>query len=116
MNFDAIIPIRTVSEPNQSRHEHWATKKRRVDTQRKATRAVCFELRPAEGELEVQLTRISPRQLDTDNLAGSMKAIRDEIAALLGRDDNPDAGIEWIYDQRRGKPKQYAVAVAVRAR
>jgi hypothetical protein len=50
----------------------------------------------------VTMTRVAPSNgLDSDNLSGSMKAIRDAVAEWLGVDDR-DARIEWKCAQRRG--------------
>lgn len=65
--------------------------------------------------LVVELTRIAPRPLDTDNLSSAFKGHRDAIAALLGVDDR-DPRVSWTYSQEKGKPKEYAVRVTVRAR
>lgn len=110
------IPIRTVSEANRPRGEHWGTKNKRVKSQRKAVWAILFNesIREAE-EYRVTITRIAPRALDTDNAVSSCKATRDETAKWLGRDDAPSSGIEWVYSQRKGKPKQYAVEIEVEA-
>ena len=59
--------------------------------------------------LVVTLTRIGARKLDSDNLARSMKAVRDGIADALGIDDGSDR-IEWKYAQEKGK---YAVKVTI---
>lgn len=111
------LPIKTVSEANE--REHWRSRHGRRQKQRTVVRRDAASLKGAfepEQDLEVKLTRIAPRRLDKgDNLAGSLKAIRDEVAALLGRDDGPDAGIEWRYAQERGPPKTYAVRIEVRA-
>lgn len=103
--------------------EHWATKARRVKTQRAAVgfllRAVaCFfreqwEYPVALGmvRLRVTMTRVAPRRLDDDNLAHAFKAIRDEVAAFFGHDDG-EACWEWVPTQERGAP---AVRIEVRA-
>jgi hypothetical protein len=108
------IPIQLVSEAN-SRDHHMA-KHRRVKSQRKAVWAMLFnELIREVEKYRVTLTRIAPRLLDTDNRNSSMKAVRDETAKWLGRDDAPSSGIEWVYDQRKGEPRQYAVEIEVEA-
>ena len=51
----------------------------------------------------VTLTRIAPSNgLDDDNLAGALKAVRDEVAAWLGVDDKDRATVRYEYEQERG--------------
>jgi len=51
----------------------------------------------------VRITRISPRQLDDDNLSGGCKELRDAIAASLGRKgDSEKDGMKWEYKQEKG--------------
>lgn len=107
------IPIKTKSEANQ--REHWAAKARRVKQQRDAVRLLlnsvfAMQKRPTvEDEITIQITRIASRDLDTDNLAGSMKAVRDGVADALRINDGHEC-ITWEYDQRRGK---YAVEIKI---
>jgi hypothetical protein len=63
----------------------------------------------------VTLTRIGPRDLDSDNLAGSAKAVRDAVARWLGVDDGPRAPVEWRYAQERPAKgaKRYAVRITI---
>lgn len=61
----------------------------------------------------VTLTRVAPRDLDDDNLIGGLKACRDGVADWLGIADN-DPRVTWLYDQRKGEPKRYAVEVEVK--
>lgn len=105
------IPLRTVSESNA--HEHWRVRQRRAKEQRGTTALVMRSLsRPGPLPLVVTITRIAPRALDSDNLAGSQKHIRDGVADWLGIDDR-DPRIEWRYAQERGAPKSYAVRIEV---
>jgi hypothetical protein len=61
----------------------------------------------------VTLVRHGPRLLDTDNLPGGLKGIRDQIALLLGVTDGPtDKRVSWRYDQARGP---YGVGVRIEA-
>jgi uncharacterized protein involved in type VI secretion and phage assembly len=108
----ATIPIRVGGGLN--RREHWRVRARRVRAERDAVRlALGAWLRPVPAEelLEVHLVSVAPRVMDDDNLAGALKAVRDEVAALLGRGDDPRAGIRWTYGQERGAPREYAVRV-----
>ena len=58
----------------------------------------------------IELTRLAPRRLDSDNLAGSCKHIRDGIADWFGVDDG-DARYQWAYAQE--KSKEYGVRVTI---
>lgn len=85
-DYHTVWPIKVVSEAN--RRDHHFVKSKRVASQRLAVR--CFwldELGPkfrATLPVIVTLTRHAGRTLDTgDNLPGSFKAVRDELAALL---------------------------------
>lgn len=108
------MPLKIVSEANL--RSHWIPKARRAKSHRHIgfvmTRAKlgppCFLGRP----FVVTLTRIAPRQLDSDNLAIGFKAVRDGIADALGINDG-DKAVTWNYTQERGKPKQYAARVVI---
>jgi hypothetical protein len=114
------IPVRTVSEANRASHEHWAVRHRRAKHQK--TVAYCVAVarvqafrtglrgrkRLRAGALVVHLTRVAARELDTDNLWGSQKHVRDGIAAALAIDDR-DPRVEWRYAQTRGEPGEQAV-------
>jgi len=94
------VPIETPSTANS--REHWAAKAGRVKNQRQAV----SYLMPAEARswrpvLLVTLTRVAPRSLDTDNLQGALKAVRDQVASGLGVDDRTTL-VEWRYRQERG--------------
>src|SRR5215469_18479034 len=106
MKLSLHLPLKTVSESNC--FEHWTKKHKRHKEQKNAVHSA-FKLNlPAK----VTLTRISPKQLDSDNLAGSFKWIRDAVAEEFrpglapGRADD-HAGFTWVYEQRKGKPKEY---------
>lgn len=94
--------------------DHWRARKRRFDDQRIIVR--CLWPRPLcrdYGErLAVTITRYGPRRLDSDNLASSAKAVRDEIAHILGIDDGSDR-IEWRYAQEEGA---YGVRITIEPR
>jgi len=107
------MSIRTVSEANS--REHWAKKMNRVKRQRTAARLATMQAMRGQtadtmpGKITVYLCRVGKRKLDSDNLAGSFKAIRDGIADALKIDDG-DERIEWHYRQERG---EYGVRVSV---
>jgi len=110
-----IIPIHTVSELNV--REHHMARYRRRKGQRQAAYALvrsrlpsCFE---PDWPMVVTLTRIAPRRLDAhDGLPASLKAVVDGIADALGIDDG-SASVAWVYAQRKGAAKEYAVEVTI---
>lgn len=63
--------------------------------------------------LLVTITRIGPRRLDDDNLAGACKYVRDAIATEVGVDDG-DERWTWRCEQRIGKA--YGVDVEITSR
>lgn len=61
----------------------------------------------------VTLTRISPGVVDDDGLAGgTMKAVRDEVAAWIGIDDG-HARIRWSYEQQGCPLRMFALRIDV---
>jgi hypothetical protein len=107
------IPLKLQSAANL--HEHWRKRHARIKSQREAVKLTrrCGAGRFAfdqcvaavmRGEaLTVTLTRISPRKLDSDNLAFAFKGIRDQVAEELGLDDGSD-DLDWRYRQESGRP------------
>ena len=114
------IPVVTVSELNS--REHWTVKRRRHKLQQAAVRHEMAKIR-TEIPLpcDITMTRVSYRTMDTDNLQGAFKYVRDEIAETLlpeyaatyrdhlgrirrkmGRADD-DPRLKWHYAQERGK-------------
>ncbi len=109
------IPIKTISESNA--REHYYVKARRVKRQRDAA-YMCVRSKMVDWRSEapcetVRIVRIAPRPLDTDNLQGALKAIRDGVSDALGIDDAPGL-LEWEYGQQKGNPKEYAVRVVLK--
>jgi hypothetical protein len=112
MRVSVTLPLRIESVANL--RESWQAKSRRTRMQREAAH---WQLKatgeqPLPGPLTVTLTRIGPRPLDDDNLAGGFKAVRDGVADWLGRDD-ADPLLTWRYAQERGEPKTYACRIEV---
>jgi len=100
------IPMRLMSEANT--HQHWRKKYERNKRQQKGVKLVWLSKNPNVGlPCRVCLTRIGPRALDSDNLAYSFKAIRDQVADLIipgkaaGQADGDDR-ITWEYSQEKG--------------
>lgn len=119
ISLEFVAPIRIQSEMNN--REHWRSRKKRFATQRFFIRlqlAGC-QKDPRWGFIDgppyiVTLTRIAPRRFDDDNLASGFKACRDEIAAILKIDDG-DSRITFLYDQQKGKPREYAIRIRIEA-
>ncbi len=107
------IPMRLPSTANL--REHWSAKAKRAKAQRQAVALALksHNLRQgvldgiAEqtrgGQLLVRFTRISPRKLDSDNLAIAFKHCRDQVAEHFGTDDGSDQW-DWAYAQEPGHP------------
>lgn len=94
------IPIRTVSGANS--REHWGAKARRVKKERGATFGHGFSALHGVSHADVDavsFVRHSPLRLDGDNLTSALKAVRDEVAAILQTDDGPDVPIRWLYSE-----------------
>jgi hypothetical protein len=89
--------------------EHHMARHRRVKAERTSVQWHLNSKAAPVGPVSVLLVRVSPpsatgwKALDRDNLQGSLKAVRDQIAAWLGRDDADGGTIEWDYGQRQGE-------------
>lgn len=105
-----LAPVRIVSEANC--RDHWRKKAQRVAGHRRAAFFALSGHQKPRGEATITLTRIGPKTLDTDNLAGGFKGTRDGIADWLGIDDG-DKRLTWRYGQRKGKPKEYAAEIVI---
>ena len=117
-----LLAIRIEPEANLS--GHWRKKAGRVKMQRSIACVMVRQKlrdvgqRPADllagdtGPLVV-LTRIAPRPFDDDNLARSLKAIRDGVADAFKTDDGVKSKLKWGYGQEKGPPKQYAVRIKI---
>ena len=111
------LPLVTVSESN--RRDHWTVRAKRSRDNRAVARVMFAKARfESTGQIYlgcdavVTLIRISPRELDDDNLRGALKHVRDGVADRLGIDDR-DPRVEWRYAQRKGKQKAVEVELGV---
>lgn len=93
----------------QNMREHYAARAKRVKLEREATaRAlrgpfVYGSLHDDDGA-RITLHRPWARvPLDSDNLSGAFKGVRDEVASFLGVDDKSER-LHWIYTQSK-QPK-----------
>jgi hypothetical protein len=111
--FTLLVPIPTSRGSNA--REHHQARATRVRKERAAVRFCWVAARKPKIHLPalVELTRVSPHHagLDDDNVRGALKAIRDEVAAIAGCEDDARAPIAWTYQQERGA---WGVKVRVR--
>jgi hypothetical protein len=113
LEFDC--PIRTVSEANRSNREPWQVKMRRRKAQQQEADIMLLNAlqgRKVQLPCRVKLTRVGPKAMDSDNLAGCFKAIRDAIARRIGVDDG-DPRIKFEYDQSPIGRREYNVKVEI---
>lgn len=88
-------------ESHLNAREHWAKKQKRVREERQwaklAVRAAGWrEL--DEARYTVVIVRMGRREMNSDNVWGALKHVRDGIADGLGTNDE-DPRINWICDQ-----------------
>ncbi len=101
------LPLKVVNESNQ--RSRWGTARRT----KQARGTVGMVVRMQVGQLGpppyvVTLTRIAPRNLDSDGVVSALKATRDGVADALGINDG-DERVEWRYGQRRGSPRDVTI-------
>lgn len=107
------LPLRIQSVANL--REHWRVRHRRGHQEKLIVAAKLRPLvkaAPVAFPVKVTLTRIAPRLLDSDNCWGGFKAIRDEIAKVLGLDDGHKS-YTWDVQQERGKPREYGCRIDI---
>ena len=110
-NLKIIIPTETKSESNQ--RDTWGRVRRTKSAKaifNQTMRPYYVDLNPlvqhfdVDGIIRVTFTRLGGRKLDSgDNLNGSMKALKDAVAAAFLADDG-DPRFIWQYDQEPGGP------------
>jgi hypothetical protein len=85
--------------------EHPMKRHRRVKAEKLAVSwqlATFNDRKPALLPCVCTLTRFAPSNgLDDDNLAGSLKGVRDAVAAWLGVDDRDRKRVRYQYEQQR---------------
>lgn len=97
-----LVAIRTRRGMND--RECWQARKRRVTAERQAVAWVLRTVDRPATPCTVWLTRIGPSNgLDDDNLAGALKAVRDQVAEWLGVDDKRSDVVRYRYAQRRAR-------------
>jgi hypothetical protein len=135
-DYTAFVPIRTVSVRNA--REHWSVAARREAPQRRAAHALvrqCLGYRPlvrlfnahgavvaehAYGRPRVLITRLGPREMNSDNCIESLKCIRDATACAMYcephygpciADPDSDHLTHWAYAQERDS--HYGVRIEI---
>ena len=105
------LPLKIISVANArlNRFKLAAMNKAQRATTKHALQTLALPPRPP---MTIVLTRIGPKLLDTDNLAGGFKSTRDGVADWLGVDDG-HPGLDWQYAQRSAGPKVYSVELEV---
>lgn len=103
----------------QNDREHRFTRAKRVKAEREATaRALKGPVKPGAalpdgmGARVTLMRPIARIPLDTDNLSGAFKGVRDEVASFLGVDDRSDR-IHWVYTQEKGKGLKPTITIEV---
>ena len=95
-----LVPIRTA--PGNPR-ELWQQRSSRVKKEREAVAWLLKGKQKPDIPCSVLLTRVAPSAgLDDDNLARSLKGVRDEVAAWLGVNDRRRDIVRYRYAQTRG--------------
>ncbi|HYH67429.1 MAG TPA: hypothetical protein VD866_22210 [Urbifossiella sp.] len=109
--------VGVVSEAN--RRDHWAVKRARRLVQQGQTLASLLRIGDDASRrirnspaIRVRLVRLGGKRLDSDNLAGGFKAIRDAVAGWLKIDDGSDR-YRWDYDQEPAKEKGFRIEFTV---
>lgn len=113
------VPIR-VESVNRTRNCHWSKRHKETKAHQTAVFNSWLAYIPgsqrqrikaaARDGVKVTMTRVGHRQLDSDNLAGACKAVRDAVAHFLEIDDG-DTKHQWAYRGEHGP--EYAVVVRI---
>jgi hypothetical protein len=93
----------------QNMREHYRVRANRVKWDGSTMASHMTDDRGARVTLMRPIARIP---LDTDNLSGAFKGVRDEVAAFLGVDDKSER-IHWVYTQEKGKGLKSTITIEV---
>jgi hypothetical protein len=111
-----ILTLPLKLKPEGNRREAWyqVAKRRKAEEQ-----AVALSLRAYAPALVDQgfplvctLTRVSGGTLDSDNLQGAFKGVRDAVARELGIDDGGPE-VDWQYRQERGPRLRHQIRIEI---
>lgn len=102
-DFGPGVAFAMQTKPGMNAREHFRVRAKRVKAEREVTAWELKRCTRPPVPCTVLLTRMSPgtRPLDDDNLAGSLKAVRDEVAKWLGVDDGNRSAVRFRYAQVR---------------
>lgn len=96
MKAVVTIPDIVLKAPG-NRREHWRAVAGRAREHKELTRLALLMLGKdtraelgAAARLAVRFVRTGGRKMDSDNLVGALKHVRDAIADVFGRDDGDD--------------------------
>lgn len=105
------VPLRLINPLNQ--REHWKRVHARGVREKHATASAMLFVNRKSCVDAVHIDRVSPKRLDSDNLAASAKHVRDAVADALGRDDDDSkpGALKWSYGQIVGK--EYGVVITL---
>lgn len=107
------IPVRVDSTLNQRKHPFARSRMARDQRQTAClhvANAIFGHTLPAKP-WTIWITRHGKKELDFDNLAGALKAVRDGIADALGlKSDKESPTLSWKYGQAKG---EYMVEVEI---
>lgn len=98
--------------------QHWRKKADAAKRQRHTVALVLRTHPKPSGPIVVTIVRVAPRALDSDNLAGACKSVRDGVADWLGVDDGVaerKGDVVWQVAHRKGKVGEYGVEIRVEA-
>lgn len=109
----------------QNMREHYRVRANRVKEEREATLKALTSYEnagyvvpdvlienDAVGARVTLMRPIARIPLDTDNLSGAFKGVRDEVASFLGVDDRSDR-IHWVYTQEKCKGLKPTITIEV---
>lgn len=103
------IPIRTKNPLNGRRN--WRPVAREAKRARTTTYYLLKGRIPTTKPAVIKLTRLSPGEMDDDNLAATLKNVRDGVADVFGSDDSRRSGLKFLYEQEKSKTHGVRVEV-----
>lgn len=110
-----VIPLRLISEANNT--DHWAQKHKRKKQQQQRIKLEWIHLRPdITLPCEIHLTRIGKKELDYDNLVNSFKAVIDQLASCIIPNLKPgqaDSSKDIIWHFKQKTAKSYAIQIDI---